>query len=247
VTETLRIPETRSEEEAMSTTGLDMQVRRHAPIRTQVADILRDAIIDMRLQPGQVLIERQLCDMTSASRPSVREALRQLEAEGLVESHNGRGTVVSVITTEVARHVYQVRAELEGLAAQLFAERATDELRGELEAAFAAVEAAARSTDDDHTTHMLKAKNVMYEVLFRGSGNPILHQVLETLQRRVNQLRSLTLVQPGRPAQSVEEIRAILTAIAERDGIAARAAATHHVQQAVATVLSAIEDSTISR
>src|ERR1700709_2082191 len=96
------------------------QVQRHAPIREQVASILRDAIVELRLPPGQLLVERQLCEMTSASRPSAREALRQLEAEGLVESQNGRGTVVSIASPELARNVYGVRAELEGFAAELF-------------------------------------------------------------------------------------------------------------------------------
>lgn len=225
----------------MTLAGPEMQVQRHAPIRTQVADILRDAIIEMRLQPGQLLIERQLCEMTSASRPSVREALRQLEAEGLVESQNGRGTVVSVLSPEVARHVYQLRAELEGLAAQLCAERADQQLRAELAAAFAEVADAAGRTDAEHTMDMLKAKNALYEVILRGSANPVLRQVLQSLQRRVNQFRALTLAQPGRPAQSVVELRAIIEAIERRDGSAARAAATYHVYQAMRTVLDAMD------
>jgi len=226
----------------MTSANLNMQVQRHAPIRTQVADILREAIIDMRLRPGQLLIERELCDMTAASRPSVREALRQLEAEGLVESQNGRGTVVSVLSPEVARHVYQVRAELEGLAAQLFADRASDDERGEVLAAFAEVERAAARAVAADTMDMLKAKNALYELLFRGSGNPVLHQVLQTLQRRVHQLRTLTLAQPGRPAQSVEEMRAIMVAIQRGDSASARTAATHHVQQAGRIALAAIEE-----
>src|ERR671916_3124819 len=113
----------------------EMQVQRHAPIREQVAAILRQAIVEMRLPPGKVLIERELCELTSASRPSVREALRQLEAEGLVESVNGRGTIVSRITPSVARQVYQVRANLEGLAARLFAENADEGERAALRVA----------------------------------------------------------------------------------------------------------------
>lgn len=88
------------------------QVLRHAPIREQVAAIIRDAIVNMQLKPGQLLIERQLCEMTSASRPSVREALRQLETEGLVESLNGRGTIVATIDRELAENIYETRAEL---------------------------------------------------------------------------------------------------------------------------------------
>lgn len=216
------------------------QVQRHAPIREQVADILRDAIVDMRLEPGQVLIERELCEMTQASRPSVREALRQLEAEGLVESMNGKGTVVAIASPELAEHVYEVRAELEGLAAELFARSADDALVAEFRHAVDEVGGAAADGNPDEARDMLQAKNRAYEVLFRGANNPILTQMVNTLQRRVTQLRALTLAQPGRPAQSVLEIEAIRDAIERRDPRAAREAATHHVQQAARTVLSAL-------
>jgi DNA-binding GntR family transcriptional regulator len=215
------------------------KVQRHAPIREQVASILRDAIVELRLPPGQLLVERQLCEMTSASRPSVREALRQLEAEGLVESQNGRGTIVSIASPELARNVYGVRAELEGFAAQLFTENATDEQRQKLRAAVEEVSAAVERADKNSA--ILDAKNAVYNVLFVGSGNPILHQLLGTLQRRVTQLRALTLAQPGRPKQSAKEIEDILAAIERHDPAAARAAATFHVNQAAAIVLATFD------
>ncbi|GAA3884217.1 GntR family transcriptional regulator [Leifsonia kafniensis] len=217
------------------------QVQRHAPIREQVAAIIRDAIVEMRLEAGQLLIERELCEMTSASRPSVREALRQLEAEGLVESLNGKGTVVSIASPELARDVYEVRAELEGLAAQLFAERADDELVAELRATVGDVVRASQGTEDSMHRDVLDAKNRVYEVLFRGAGNPVLHQMVNTLQRRVTQLRALTLSQPGRPQESVREIQAILAAVERRDAADARDAATLHVRRAAVTVLAALE------
>ena len=150
---------------------MDMRVQRQVPIRTQVASILRDAIVDMRLAPGQLLIERQLCEMTDASRPSVREALRQLEAEGLVESQNGRGTFVTVISPEVAQHVYVVRTELEGLAAELFAEHASEADREAFRQAVGQVGELIRGTDpsDGRTSSILEAKNEMYDILFRGA------------------------------------------------------------------------------
>jgi DNA-binding GntR family transcriptional regulator len=216
------------------------QVQRHPPIREQVAEILRDAIVDMQLEPGRVLVERELCEMTQASRPSVREALRQLEAEGLVESINGKGTVVAETSPELARHVYQIRAELEGLAAELFAIRADDALRAQFARA---VDELAASARDGEPRAVLGAKNRAYEVLFQGAGNPILTQQVHLLQRRVSQLRALTLAQPGRPAESLEEIRAIQRAVEAGDPAAARAAATYHVQQAARTGLAALGDS----
>lgn len=216
------------------------QVQRHAPIREQVASILRDAIVELRLPPGQLLVERQLCEMTSASRPSVREALRQLEAEGLVESQNGRGTVVSIASPELARNVYGVRAELEGFAAQLFAENASEEQRRELRAAVEEVSAAVERGEKNSV--ILDAKNTVYTVLFVGSGNPILHQLLGTLQRRVTQLRALTLAQPGRPKQSAAEIEDILAAIERHDPAGARTAAALHVNRAAAIVLATFDE-----
>jgi len=217
-----------------------MRVQRHAPIREQVASILRDAIVDMRLTPGQLLVERQLCEMTMASRPSVREALRQLEAEGLVESQNGRGTFVTVVSPEIARDVHQVRAELEGLAVQLFAERADDSPRAEVQLAVERI-ADAVAEAEDGSSAILDAKNELYDVLFRDAANPVLYQTVKALQRRVNQFRALTLRQPGRPTQSLREIREILAAILAHDPLAARGAAVHHVEQVGRTMLGALE------
>ena len=215
-------------------------VPRHAPIREQVASILRDAIVEMRLEPGQVLVERELCEMTQASRPSVREALRQLEAEGLVESQNGKGTVVAVASPELAEHVYQVRAELEGLAAEMFAKHGSEEELAELIAAFERVREAARAGSPDAIVDVMQAKNRLYDILFQGAGNPILTQMVGILHRRVTQLRALTLAQPDRPAQSVEEINAVIEAIKRRDAAVARDAATFHVHQAARIVLGAL-------
>lgn len=214
------------------------RVQRHAPIREQVADILRDAIVSMELRPGQLLIERELCEMTSASRPSVREALRQLESEGLVESRNRRGTVVAAPSRERAEQLYEVRGELEGMAAELFALRADPAQREALKVAFAAVEEAAAREDGE----MLAAKDELYRVLADGAGNPILTEMLSGLQRRVTQLRALTLTRSGRPAESLAEIRVIMRAIDDGDAPAARQAATRHVAQAALTALTFARD-----
>lgn len=219
-----------------------MQVQRHAPIREQVAAILRNAILDMRLMPGQLLIERELCEMTSASRPSVREALRQLEGEGLVESQNGRGTFVSVASPELARHVYVVRAELEGLAAELFTLHADADERQRFASAVKELAAAVRVAEPDQHMRMLSLKNDVYEILFAGAHNPVVQQMVETLQRRVHQLRALTLAQPGRAEASVAEILEIQEAIEAGDAARARERAAAHVTQAATIVLSILEE-----
>ena len=216
------------------------QVLRHAPIREQVAAIIRDAIVNMQLKPGQLLIERQLCEMTSASRPSVREALRQLETEGLVESLNGRGTIVATIDRELAENIYETRAELEGLAASLFVKRASPEQRATLHST---IEHLATIIENGAgTDEILEAKNVLYDVLFQGSRNPILIQFISQLQRRVSLMRSRTLDQPGRPLESLRELQEVVAAIEAGDAAGARAATTHHVNQAARVILPTITD-----
>ena len=98
-----------------------------APLREQAVGVLREAILDFRLRPGQRLVERELIEQTGVSRATIREALRQLTAEGLVTIIPQRGAVVVELTQKEARDLYELRATLEALVARLFAERATDE------------------------------------------------------------------------------------------------------------------------
>ena len=97
-----------------------------APLRHSVTESIRNAIAAGVFKAGARLPERDLCAMTGVSRTLVREALRQLESEGLINVIAHRGPVVSRVTPEQAEGIYQVRIELEGLASQLFAERASD-------------------------------------------------------------------------------------------------------------------------
>src|SRR5262245_5016510 len=97
-----------------------------APLRLQVLDSLREAIIAGRLAPGRRLTERELIEMLGVSRTVVREALRQLESEGLIANIPNKGPVVRELTPDEARDLYAIRSSLEGLAARLFVENADD-------------------------------------------------------------------------------------------------------------------------
>lgn len=213
------------------------QVLRHAPIREQVATILRDAIVELRLPPGRLLIERELCEMTQASRPSVREALRQLEAEGLVESLSGKGTIVAVMSPAVAVHTLEVRVELERLAVELFIKNATEAHRVAFRAASDALRVALER-GDGASLDTIRAMNRVYEVLLDGAGNPPLAEMVNLLQRRVTQLRALALEQPGRAAQILVEFEAMADSLERGDVKSARSAAAFHVQQEARVALA---------
>ena len=109
------------------TTLPELRIARDLPtLRDLTTDKLREAIMAQRFKPGQHLVERDLCEQTGVSRSSVREALRHLEAEGLVERRGNRGLFVASITPDEARQIYEVRAAIEPEMARLFAARATD-------------------------------------------------------------------------------------------------------------------------
>jgi GntR family transcriptional regulator, trigonelline degradation regulator len=201
--------------------------RTPAPVRAQLLDNLRQAIIERQLAPGQRLIERELVELTGVSRTSVREALRELAAEGLVTAIPNRGTVVASVTPEEARQLYQVRSALEALAGRLFVKHASQAQRAALVKALHRIEKLAAKD-----APMLAAKNSFYDVLFEGGGNEALRAVVAGLHARVSVLRSLSLAVPGRPAESIAELQAIVDAVLADDAEGAARACSRHVEEA---------------
>jgi GntR family transcriptional regulator, trigonelline degradation regulator len=211
----------------------------HAPLRHQVVELMRAAITDGSFQPGDKLIERELCEATSVSRTSVREALRQLEAEGFVESKPNRGIFVASLTPAEADEIYAVRAVLEGTAGRLFAEQATTAQLRKIERIHEEIEASGKARN---AKRMLAAKVKFYELLLEGANNAILRQMLGNLHGRVMLLRSLSLRQEGRLEQTLTEMRAVVAAIKVRDGQAAFDACVAHVASAARVVADALRD-----
>lgn len=208
-----------------------------APVRQQVMENLRRAIVEGHFRPADRLIERELCALTGASRSSVREALRQLEAEGLIETLPDRGPVVRTIAAAEALDLYQVRALLEGLVGRLFAGRAT---RDEVEELREAVDDFVRASRTGDAAASLRAKDRFYDVLMTGCRNATLDALLGSLHNRIALLRATTLAQPGRSAKTEAELERIVDAIEARDGDAAEMACTTHVQAAAAVALAVL-------
>lgn len=206
--------------------------RAPASIRSQVASYLRKAIAAGALQPGQAIIERQISEETTASRGSVREAVRQLEAEGLLVAQQGRGTFVASLSVAEACQLYEVRAVLEGLAGWLFALKASEEQLAEMERI---VEELAPLVDDP--AEMLRRKNEFYDILFTGCENSELHRVIDTLHVRVTLARATSLARPGRPAESVEELRQIVAALRARSPERASQLLVSHIRNAAAAAV----------
>ena len=138
-------------------------------IQGQTASKLRDAIVDGLFEPGEKLLEADLCRQMGVSRTSVREALRQLEAERLVTIIPNRGPSVTQLTWDEAAAIYETRELLEGEAAARFAERATAAEIARAKAALADFDRAV-TVDDAHgrLTHTQR----FYDLIIQGCGNP---------------------------------------------------------------------------
>jgi len=209
-----------------------------APVRSQVVEMLRGAITGGELAPGQRLVETDLCDRMGVSRPSLREALRQLESEGLIVTVANRGPTVSLLSPQDVASIYEIRGALEALAAQLFAATAGDVQIEELSDAVDALEDAYGS---ENIERIVIAKQRFYDVLLIGSGNSILPSMLRTMNARITQLRRLSLSSPQRGAVSLREIRAILRAIKRRDPDGASKASLHHAKEASKVALRSLQ------
>jgi DNA-binding GntR family transcriptional regulator len=222
----------------MAMTDLSMRIAPvAAPVRRQVAEVLRSAITSGRFAPGQRLVEKDLCELTGVSRASVREALRQIETEGLIETLPNRGPSVSRLSTQDAASIYEVRGALEALAAQLFASHATDEQVQQLQAAVRVLDQAYKDADVDR---IVEAKRRFYGVLFEGSGNSMIPTILNTMNARITMLRRVSLSSPKRGPASIREIRAVLNAIKKRDPQAAYDASLNHIKQAAKVALASL-------
>ena len=208
-----------------------------APLRRQVLDELRQSIVTGRLAPGVRLVERELIAMMGVSRTVIREALRQLESEGLIAMIPNKGPVVRKLTLAESKDLYSIRAVLEGLAARLFVENADDMLVRKLEKALNRTSDAYKNGDPEP---IVEAKNSFYDVLFEGAGSETLSSMIATLHGRIWRWRTLGLSHPQRSAgrwkESIRNLRAMLAAIKVRDGDLAEKTIRAEVTEAASEV-----------
>jgi DNA-binding GntR family transcriptional regulator len=215
-----------------------MRVDRSAPtLRELTLEKLREAISQGFYRPGDRLIERTLCDQLGVSRTVVREVLRHLETEGLVETVAHSGPIVARLDPEQVQEIYEIRALLESEAARACAELATPalvkqlrEIRKEIEDAF----------DKSDFRRVLTYTERFYEAMFAGGHKLMMHQVVKSLNGRINQLRSVTISSPGRGVDSNREMNKLLSAIAKKDGAAAAAASLEHVRRTAAIAMATL-------
>jgi DNA-binding GntR family transcriptional regulator len=211
-------------------------------VRAIVAQKLREAIMSGNLKPGQRLVERELCEMMGVSRPSIREALRALEADGLVNTVPHRGPVVSTISLEEARQLYAARAVLEGFAGRECARLHDPAVVRRIGDALSRLKAALARPKPDMVA-ILEAKTDFYAALIGGCRNAFIERMLKPLHDRITLLRITSMSQPKRINKSLREVTAIWRAIQSGDADLAERCCVDHVKAAAVAALDMIEQS----
>jgi len=171
------------------------------------------------------------------SRTVIREALRQLESEGLVDIIPNKGPAVRTLSWEEAQDLYAIRAVLEGLAARCFTEQATEEQTEELERTLMGVADAYESGDPER---VLDAKGAFYDVLFTGAKSQTLSSMIAILHGRIRRWRSIGVSHPKRTKErqqeSMRNLRVMVKAVRSRDARLAEQAIREDVQRAAAEI-----------
>jgi DNA-binding GntR family transcriptional regulator len=212
----------------------------------KLAATLQARVLSGELPSGTRLRQEALADEFGVSRTPIREALRKLQASGLVELRHNRGAFVRGLSPREIRDAYEVRAELEGLAAELAARRLSHQQLELLDAALHEFRAALARTiefrrnpgehslTDDEIARWGRANDEFHQVIQRAAGNDVLVATLAHLHRsvprdlsRVVLSESTTLLE-----ENVHEHEAIRAAIARRDGGGARELMLRHVRHA---------------
>ncbi|MEQ9695589.1 GntR family transcriptional regulator [Shimia sp. SDUM112013] len=195
-------------------------------LRDIVQDQMRDAIIAGHFKPGERLVERPLCDQLGVSRTVIRETIRYLEAEGLVDILPGKGPIVARMSWDDARQIYDIRRMLETSAAMTCARQMTPDLENRLRGALKDLKQVLGS---DAPAALFQATSAFYQVIFDGAGHSIAWEVVQRLNGRISRLRMMTLSSTDRDQPGPVHMQAICDAVTSGDAEAARAAINRHL------------------
>ena len=220
----------------MPNTGLQRVQRRL--IRDDVLSSLRAGILEGTFQAGERLIETELAEQLGTSRVPVRDALKELARERLVETHPFRGAVVATFSADDILEIYTLRGLLEGYAARLVAEKATDNDIEHLQRIHEELRAVADRAD---VTAMVSKDFEFHHEICRLSGNRRLREVWSTLASQVRIVMILANQVIFEPGFILAMHKPILAGLRSRDPEAAERAVTFHLREAADLMVQGME------
>ncbi len=202
-------------------------------LRGRVFNKLREDILSGVYHENEELKENTIGLELGVSRTPVREALRQLELEGLVTMVPNKGAYVTGITSKDIHDIYMIRSYLEGLCAKWACENITDSQIEALDEILYLSDFHARRS---HHEQLVELDNKFHQLIYEASGSKILDHVLSDFHHYVERIRKITLSNSGRATKSSEEHAAILDAIRKRDGDLAEVLANKHIMNTIKNI-----------
>lgn len=194
---------------------------------------IKNDILEGRYQVGHELREVTLGEEMGVSRTPVREALRQLELEGLVEIIPNKGAYVKGISEKDIWDIYQIRARLEGLCAGMAAESITQEQIDRMDEIILLTHFYESKEDYEHLVSM---DSQFHEVLYEACNSKMLQHLLSDYHQYVQRIRRRSLQRQQRAKQSTQEHEAILQAIKDKDEQRADKLATEHILNVIQNI-----------
>lgn len=212
--------------------GLNRQAR--------VISEMRRRIISGELAPGESLSEIALAEQFGVSRTPVREALKQLQTEGLVEIRPRVGTFVTTPSRREINELFEMKELLEGAAARLLAHRGRVPELERLEQNLVEADAAVARDDRDSYARLVQE---FHDVLIAGADNAKLEAHYRMLMNQLAYARlvNTSLSQPGRVLQSDEEHRRVVELVAAKDGDSAERVMREHVRASRRALMAGLD------
>ena len=194
----------------------------------QVFDHLETDILSGKYSRGEIITESKLSQELGVSRTPIREALRRLEQEHIIEE-TGKGSVVIGISEMDVDDIFVIRKHLETLAAGIAAENSTDEQLVKLREALELQEFYLEKGDAEQIKQM---DNRFHYIVYRLSGSTVFYDILVPLHKKIQKYRKIAVQSTGRAKASVEEHRKIYEAIASGNRALAEKYVLEHVENA---------------
>ncbi|WP_378954034.1 GntR family transcriptional regulator [Pelosinus sp. sgz500959] len=208
------------------------------PIRDVVYDYLRTAIINGLIKPGERLVEKDYAEKFNISRTPVREALRKLEIEGLVENIPRKGDIVKGIALHDMLEIFAIRQALEPLIVKTAIDNMTPEAIIKLQETVDNMTSAAHNDD---TAAVLDAFQTFHDILINVSNMPRLSAIISQLKDYLGRFRTMSLSNPTRRTQAISEHKEILQAIIANDNETAEQLISSHLSSARQSLLKKMQ------
>ena len=205
----------------------------HYSLSAKVFHSIREDILNGKYQANEELKEKNIGDDLGVSRTHVREALRQLELEGLVHIIPNKGAFVEGVTLQDDKDIYEIRTLLEGLCARWAAERITQEQLEELEEI---VFLSDFHYSKENWDQILELDNRFHEMVYEACASKELTRVLRDYHHNLQRIRLITLEEKARAHAAINEHRAIAEALKARDARTAEECARLHIRNTISNM-----------